>query len=91
MFGTREEREAGYASRLYRLLPELARVALRCAGFSSTSRPLRLMGDEERVLVQYILVRKDLKWPVGAVAAQACHGVWNGSMARPVHPATRSA
>ena len=25
-------------------------------------------------LVQYILVRKDLKWPAGAVAAQCCHG-----------------
>ena len=25
-------------------------------------------------LVQYILLRKDLEWPTGAVVSQACHG-----------------
>lgn len=29
---------------------------------------------DENTIVQYILVRKDLKWPAGAVAAQCCHG-----------------
>lgn len=26
-------------------------------------------------LVQYVVVRRDLKWPVGALIAQACHAV----------------
>ena len=29
--------------------------------------------DADDTLVQYVLVRKDLKWPQGAVIAQACH------------------
>jgi peptidyl-tRNA hydrolase len=28
---------------------------------------------DEDTLVQYLLVRKDLKWPTGALIAQACH------------------
>jgi peptidyl-tRNA hydrolase len=36
-------------------------------------------GDSARVLVQYVIVRGDLmsslKWPMGAVIAQACHAV----------------
>jgi peptidyl-tRNA hydrolase len=29
---------------------------------------------EDDTIVQYLLVRKDLKWPTGALIAQACHG-----------------
>lgn len=29
--------------------------------------------DQSSVLVQYVLVRKDLNWPTGAIIAQACH------------------
>jgi peptidyl-tRNA hydrolase len=31
-----------------------------------------MTGDTNRI-VQYILVNKSLKWPVGAIAANACH------------------
>ena len=30
-------------------------------------------GDGGATLVQYLVVRKDLKWPTGALIAQACH------------------
>lgn len=39
------------------------------------------MNSPEDPIVQYVIVRKDLKWPKGAVIAQACHAslaaVWN--------------
>ena len=29
--------------------------------------------QDDTTLVQYVVVRKDLKWPAGALIAQACH------------------
>lgn len=29
--------------------------------------------SKSNLLVQYVLVRSDLKWPTGALIAQACH------------------
>ncbi|XP_013408818.1 putative peptidyl-tRNA hydrolase PTRHD1 [Lingula anatina] len=31
------------------------------------------MSKSAPVLVQYVLIRSDLKWPTGALIAQACH------------------
>jgi len=43
-----------------------------------------------KVIVQYIVVRRDLNWPLGALMAQACHASTAATHLHYQHPGNSS-
>lgn len=57
------------------------------------NRKMAASGGEPRILVQYLVLRKDLSqapfsWPAGAVVAQACHAATAALHLHHDHPHT---
>lgn len=65
-----------------------AKESASLSSTESTSSSSSVPNTVVDTIVQYIVIRKDLKWPTGALIAQGCHACVSALWLSKDHPAT---